>query len=75
LTRKYAIPTTEYTIDKTTKVQREKIVREALGLSTLDAAPPSEEAMALAQEYIDGKAEISEIKKRIVAYYAQNEHS
>ena len=75
MNKKYAIPTTEYTIDKTTKVQREKIVREALGLSTLDAAPPSEEAMALAQEYIDGKSEISEIKERIVAYYAQDEQS
>ncbi|MCL2486683.1 MAG: hypothetical protein FWE86_03675 [Oscillospiraceae bacterium] len=69
--QKYAIPTTEYTIDKTTKVQREKIVREALGLSTLDAAPPSDAAMALAQEYVDGKAEISDLKKRVIAMYSE----
>jgi len=67
--KKYTIPTREYSIDKTTKVQREKIANEALGLSLLDAPMPTEETMTLVQEYIDGRMEISEILSRTIARY------
>ncbi|MDR1564030.1 MAG: hypothetical protein LBS74_03645 [Oscillospiraceae bacterium] len=68
---KYSIPTKEYSIDRTTKVQREKIVREALGLSTLDAPEPSTETMQLVQEYVDGKTEISDILSQTIVRYSQ----
>jgi len=67
--KKYVIPTREYSIDKTTKVQREKIANEALGLSLLDAPMPTKETMALVQEYVDGHMEISEILSRTIARY------
>ena len=51
----------DYSVQGTTKLQREKYADEALALSTLDAPPPSEETMKLMQEHIDGNLEISEV--------------
>ena len=45
----------KYTIKETTKVIREKIVNDALAISTLDASEPTKETMDLVQEYIDGQ--------------------
>lgn len=59
-----------YSIKDTTKVQREKIANEALGISTLDATEPSEETRVLVNEYIDGKIEIEDILKTIINKYS-----
>ena len=56
----------DYSIKNTTKVQREKIANEALGISTLDAVEPSAEAKALVNEYVDGKIEIEDALKKII---------
>lgn len=48
-------------IADTTKEERMQIVRDAMALSTLDAAPPTEDVMALVQLYIDGRLEIADI--------------
>lgn len=58
-----------YSIKNTTKVLREKIVNDALAISTLDAALPTEETMELVQEYVDGKKEISEILYETIQHY------
>lgn len=50
-----------YSISETTRVEREKIVYDALGISTLDAAEPTEKTMKLVNQYIIGKMEISEV--------------
>lgn len=59
----------KYTIKETTKVIREKIVNDALAISTLDASEPTKETMDLVQEYIDGQKEISEILKATIKRY------
>ena len=59
----------KYTIAETTKVQRQKIARDALGISTLDAAMPSEQTMRRVQEYIDGQKEISTVLEETIAQY------
>jgi len=59
----------DYSIQGTTKLQREKYVNDALALSSLDAPEPSEMAMTLMREYIDGKCEIADARKRIIAHY------
>ena len=59
----------DYSIQGTTKLQREKYVSDAIALSTLDAPEPSEIAMSLMQEYIDGECEIADARKRIVEHY------
>lgn len=59
----------KYSISDTTKVQREKIASDALGISTLDAAKPSDVTMKRVQEYIDGKKEIATVLQDTIAYY------
>ncbi|MDR2574248.1 MAG: hypothetical protein LBC94_07935 [Desulfovibrio sp.] len=59
----------DYSVQGTTKLQREKYANEALALSTLDAPAPSEETMALMREHIDGKREIADIVKLTVERY------
>ena len=61
----------DYSVQGTTKLQREKYVSDAIALSTLDAPEPSEVAMSLMQEYIDGKCEISDARKRIIEHYSE----
>ena len=60
----------DYSIKNTTKVQREKIANEALGISLLGASEPSEEAKTLVQEYIDGRMEIADVLKATIKMYA-----
>ena len=59
----------DYSIKNTTKVQREKIANEALGLSTLDAHEPSDETKSLVNEYINGKIEIEDVLKATINKY------
>ena len=59
----------KYAIKETTKVIREKIVNDALAISTLDASEPTKETMDLVQEYIDGQKEISEILEATIKRY------
>ena len=58
-----------YLIADTTKEQREKIVRDALAISTLDAGKPTEDVMAMAQQYIDGTMELAEIESMVLRKY------
>ena len=59
----------KYSIKDTTKVIREKIVNDALAISTLDASEPTQETMNLVQEYIESKKEISEILEDTINRY------
>ena len=59
----------KYLIAETTKVEREKIVNDALGISTLDADEPTLETMQLVNEYILGNMEISDILKATINRY------
>lgn len=57
-------------IKDTTRVQREKIVKDAIALSTLDALPPTDDCMELVELYIDGKLELHEITTIMINRYA-----
>ena len=59
----------KYSIAETTKVEREKIVNDALALSTLDAAEPTEVTKGLIDRYIMGEMEIAEVLKRTIERY------
>lgn len=59
----------DYSVQGTTKLQREKYVSDAIALSTLDAPAPSAETMALMREYIDGKCEIADVLKLTIERY------
>ena len=62
----------DYSVQGTTKLQREKYAADALALSTLDAPEPSKETMELMREHIDGKREISEVVKMTLDRYREN---
>ena len=59
----------DYSVQGTTKLQREKYVNDALALSTLDAPEPSTETMTLMREYVDGKREIADVLKQTIDRY------
>jgi hypothetical protein len=59
----------DYSVQGTTKLQREKYMNDAIAISTLDAPEPSEETMNLMNEYVNGNLEISEVLEMIIARY------
>lgn len=63
----------KYLICETTKEEREKLVYKALGISMSDAKSPSNKALQLAKEYIDGKKELEEVQKEIIEMYRSGE--
>ncbi len=59
----------DYSVQGTTKLQREKYISDAIALSTLDAPEPSDTAKKLMEEYIDGKCELSAARERMIEHY------
>lgn len=59
-----------FLIKDTTKEQREQIVKEGIALSTLDALPPTDEAMILFGKYINGEMELNDIIANMLLPYA-----
>lgn len=59
----------DYSIKNTTKKQREDFVKSAFTISVSGAEPPTTEATKIVREYIDGKKELAEVQKEIVAMY------
>lgn len=58
-----------YLIKNSTREEREKIIKGALAISSLDAGDPIEEDMKLYEKYIDGEIELAEIKKMLIEKY------
>ena len=61
----------KYLISETTREERKDIVKKALGISLLGADMPSDDVLELAKQYIDGKIEIEEIQKKVIAKYTK----
>ncbi len=62
----------KYLISETTREERIQIVKKALAISMSDAIAPSEEAMQLVDEYIDGRMELEDVQKIIINKYKKN---
>lgn len=60
-----------YLISETTKEEREKIIRNALAVSQIDAGPPDEKTLKLFDLYIEGEMEIEDIQKKIIDKYKE----
>ena len=58
-------------IKDTTREEREKIVKDGIALSTLDALPPTKQGMEYFAKYIEGEMELSEIVTAILASYKE----
>lgn len=58
-----------YLIKDTTREERELLVKKAFMISVSGAKEPSEYAMSLANDYIEGRKELEEIQRLIVEKY------
>ena len=59
----------KYKILEKIKEERKKIINRALGINLTGARMPSDYALELAKDYIDGKIEIEELQKKILDKY------
>ena len=59
----------KYLICETTPEERQKIVDDAIALSSLDSAPPTDFTKDLYEKYIKGELELSEIKNIVRSKY------
>lgn len=59
-------------IANTTKTEREKIVKDAIALSTLDSQPPTDRGKKFLKKYIEGEMELDEIVDTILSPYKHN---
>lgn len=54
-----------------TREEKELIVKKALAISESDAMPPTEETLALVEEYIEGNMTIEEIQQIVIDKYKE----
>ncbi len=62
----------EYSIDKTTRKDRIKLVKKALAISISGADVPTDETLNLTKDYVDGKIELEELQNKIIDKYNKN---
>lgn len=59
----------EYSVDKTTRKDRIKLVKKALAISISGADVPADETLNLTKDYVDGKIELEELQQKIIDKY------
>lgn len=62
----------DYSINKTTMEQRKELVKKALGISISRSDIPTDETLALAKKYIEGKIELKELQEQVINKYNKN---
>ncbi len=62
----------EYSVDKTTRKDRIKLVKKALAISISGADVPTDETLNLTKDYVDGKIELEELQQKIIDKYNKN---
>ena len=61
----------DLSIKNTTREQRREIVKTALALSITGSDMPTDKALKIMKEYVDGITEIEEVQKKIIAMYKE----
>ena len=62
----------DYSINKITIEQRKELVKKALGISISGSDIPTDETLALAKKYIEGKIELKELQEQVIKKYNKN---
>lgn len=62
----------DYSINKTTIEERKELVKKALGISISGSDIPTDETLALAKKYIEGKIELKELQEQVINKYNKN---
>lgn len=63
----------DLSIKNTTREQRKNIVKNALAISISGSDIPDRNVLEIAKEYVDGKIEIEEVQKKVLAMYKKEE--
>lgn len=61
----------DLSIKNTTKNQRREIVKTAIALSITDNDMPTDKALEIMKEYVEGTTEIEDVQKKIIAMYKE----
>lgn len=61
-----------YLIKDTTREQRAQIVKQALAISISGTDIPTDNALSIVKEYIDGKIELKETQEKIISMYKRS---
>ena len=64
----------DLSIKNTTREQRKKIVKEALAISISGTDIPDINVLNIAKEYVDGKTEIEDVQKKVIALYQMEDN-
>ena len=64
----------DLSIENTTREQRKKIVKEALAISISGTDIPDINVLNIAKEYVDGKTEIEDVQKKVIALYQKEDN-
>lgn len=64
----------DLSIKNTTREQRKKIVKEALAISISGTDIPDIDVLNIAKEYVDGKTEIEDVQKKVIALYQKEDN-
>jgi hypothetical protein len=64
----------DLSIKNTTREQRKKIVKEALAISISGTDIPDINVLNIAKEYVDGKTEIEDVQKKVIALYQKEDN-
>ena len=62
----------DLSIKNTTREQRKEIVKTALAISITGTDFPSDKALEIVKEYVDGITEIEDVQKKILALYKKD---
>lgn len=62
----------DYSIKNTTREERIKLVKKAIGISISDADMPEDEDLKIMKKYIDGEKELKEVQAEIIARHNKN---
>ena len=61
-----------FSISKTTKIERQRLVDEALAMTTLDAPEPTPETKKLLEKFVAGEMKLSEVLRLTIERYKKN---
>lgn len=61
-----------YLIKDTTKQQRAEIIKQALTISMSGTDIPTDKALSIAKEYIDGITELKDVQTKIIEIYKRS---
>ena len=61
----------DLSIKNTNKKQRRDLVKKSIALSITGSDMPTDKALKIMKEYVDGTSEIEEVQKKIIAMYKE----